>query len=242
MNAKLSPQINLDEARQEMLDAPCPYCSNPKKFQRKLDDKGREDHKASIARVGKFWKRSNADKMLTVASFDHGDYFRIPIGGKHFIKRFKNFELDILGFEARYSAWAFASDSLLFNLTTAPGDIARHSNFSLNVARVTHKKCSVVIDAHTWFSHGTILTVHHVPKELSSMDINVIQEALEFFRPETRGAPKIKRAEMWKAIDRLGEGVTQKQLAAELSVGESTVRDWLKREGMEWPTLKLKSY
>ncbi len=223
---------------QKMLAAPCPYCSDPKKFQRELEGKGRKDHVGGIARVGKFWKRDDAEGMLTVTSFDHGDYFRIPISGENFIARFKDFNLDIISFEAQYSAWNFAPDSLLFNLSAAPSDIARFNRFCLNVARVTHKKSSVVVDSHTWFSHGAILTIHHVPSELSSTDITVMQEALEFFRPETRGAPKFSETTLVKAIQKLGADATQAQVAKEIGTSPVTLKRWAAKRNKRWQDLK----
>jgi hypothetical protein len=95
------------------------------------------------------------------------------------------------------------------------------------------------VDAHTWFSHGTILTIHHVPKRPTSGDIKVMQEALEFFRPETRGAPsKINDADLFKAIKAFGPKATQAQVAERLGVGESTIRAWLKREQYSWEGIK----
>lgn len=225
-------------ATEKMLAASCPYCSDPKKFQRELVGKGREDHRTGIARIGKFWARDDEGGMLVIPVYDHGDYFRLPIGSEHFIPRFKDFRLDIINFGADYSPWAFASNSLLFGLSAAPSDIARFNKFPFNVARVTHKKSAVVVDAHTWFSHGTVITVHHVPKQLSSADITVMREALEFFRPETRGAPKVKDAELFQAIKALGAGATQTQVAKRLGVSKSTVSEWLKRQGWAWDELK----
>jgi hypothetical protein len=227
-----------EAARKRMLGSPCPYCSHPKKFQQPLSGEGRADHASGIARVGKFWARDEPNGMLLVTSYDHGEYFSIPIKSKHFIPRFKDFSLNIISFESGFSPWVYASDALLFGLSAAPSDITRFNKFSLNVARVTHKKSAVVVDTHTWFSHGTLLTVHHVPSELSSADITVMQEALEFFRPETRGAPKIKRADMWAAVKKLGSNATQPRVAAELKVGESTIGAWLKRERITWAELK----
>jgi hypothetical protein len=175
--------------------------------------------------------------MVSAPTYDHGDYWCIPIGSEHFIPRFKDFKLEIINFKSPYSPFFWASDALLFMLSAAPPDIARHNKFGLNVARLTHKDSPVVIDAHTWFSHGSLLTLHHVPKEISSTDITVMQEALEFFRPETRGAPKIKAVDLFKAIKALGEEATQAKVAERLGVSDRTVRDWVKREGWTWDKL-----
>jgi hypothetical protein len=225
-------------AADEMLASPCPYCSDPATFQRELKGKGRKDHETGIARVGKFWRRDEEQGMIRVWAYDHGDYFRMAFGGEHFIPRFKDFRLDVINFPAKYSPFFWASDSLLFMIDAAPSDLARRNKFGLNVARVSHKKSAVVVDAHTWFSHGTILTLHHIPKEISSADVTAMQEALEFFRPETRGAPKIKAADLFQAIKALGTGATQAQVAERLGVGKSTLGDWLKREGWTWNELK----
>lgn len=225
-------------ARDEMLATPCPYCSDLATFQRELKGRGRKDHESGIARIGKFWRKEQG--MVSAWSYDHGDYFRMSFEDEHFIQRFKDFRLDIINFEARYTPFYWASHSLLFMVDAAPSDIARRNKFGLNIARVTHKKSAVVVDAHTWFSHNSILTVHHIPKELSSLDVTVMQEALEFFRPETRGAPKIKfqDADVFQAIKALGAGATQTQVAKRLGVSKSTISDWLKRAGWAWDNLK----
>lgn len=227
-----------EKARAEMLASPCPYCANPAAHQRELGKGGRKDHVTLIARTGKFWTREGEGGMVKLTSYDHGEYFRAVVGAEHFIPRFKDFRLEIINFQAPYSPFHWASNALLFMVGVQPGEIARHIKFPLNVARVTNKKSAVVVDAHTWFSHGTVLTVHHVPKELSSADITVMQEALEFFRPETRGAPKIKDADVFKTIKELGPDATQAEAAKQLRVGRSTLGDWLRREGWTWNKLK----
>jgi hypothetical protein len=221
------------KAIQKMLASPCPYCLDPKKFQRELKEKGHLDHTGGIARVGKFWKRGDTPGMLTVDSYDCGDYFYIPISNEHFIPRFNDFNLSIISFESQYSPWTYASDNALFIFSAAPSDLTRGHKFGLNVARVAHKKSSVVVDSHTWFSHGTILTVHHVPKELSSTDVTVMQEALEFFRPETRGAPKFNTVNLVRAIQKLGEKATQAAVAKELGVTPQALRAWANRSNLK---------
>jgi hypothetical protein len=223
-------------AAEKMLASPCPYCSDPAKFQRELKGKGRKDHEGLITRAGKFWKRGEG--MFRTESYDHGDHFRITIGSKNFIPRFKDFRLDIISFPAEYSPFFWASHYFLFLLDAAPSDLARRNKFGLNVTRITSRKSPVVLDAHTWFSHGTLLTFHHVPKEMSSADVSAMREALEFFRPETRGAPKVKDIEVFQAIKALGKDATQAKVAKRLGVGKSTLGDWLKRVGWTWSDLK----
>jgi hypothetical protein len=226
-----------------MLASPCPYCSDPKLYQRELTEKGRLSHTGGIAPVGKFWAK-DGDRllgMIKAPSYDHGDYFRMAFGGKQFIPRFKDFSLEIINFESKYSPFFSASNALLFILSAAPSDIARNNKFAFNIARITHKKSLVVLDAHTWFSHGTILTVHHVPRELSSDDVAVMQEALEFFRPETRGGPKITKIKLMKAIQAQGEKATQLGVAEGMKISDSTLRYWLNRERKSWQEIKLES-
>lgn len=227
-----------EAATAKMLATPCPYCSDPEAHQHELKGKGRKSHETALARTGKFWARGDEGGMIVLTSYDHGDYFRIPIDGEHFIQRFKDFHLDIISFPAPYSPFFWASYAPLFLHDAAPSDLARRNKFGLNVSRVRHKKSAVVVDSHTWFNHGSLLTVHHIPKELSSFDITVMQEALEFFRPETRGAPKVKDAEVFQAIKALGAQATQAEVAKRLGVGKSTLGDWLKRVGWTWNELK----
>lgn len=229
-----------ETAVQKMLATPCPYCSDPAKYQRALTAEGQYSHTGGIAPVGKFWARDENGGgggplgMVNARNYDHGEYWRILIGSKHFIPRFKDFTLEIINFASSHNPFFWTSDALLFRLTAAPPDIARHNKFGFPVTRITHKKSPVTVDAHTWFNHGTILTVHHVPKELTSADVTVMQEALELFRPETRGAPKIKRADFWQAIDKHSAELTQARVADELNVSQSTLSGWLKRERMKW--------
>lgn len=239
LHSKLVPQqVPLTQeqegARQRMLAEPCPYCSDPKSFQRELSGEGRADHETGIARVGKFWARDDAGGMLVAVSYDHGDYWRVPIGGEHFIDRFKDFKLDILSFKAPYSAWGFASSGSLFLLTAAPADLAGSNKFPLNVARVSHNHSPVVVDAHTWFSHGTVLTVHHLPRQLSSADVTAMREALEFFRPETRGGPpKITEARLRAALAEAGADATQLDVARRLKVTEQGLIKWRAKRGLK---------
>lgn len=223
----------------EMLATPCPYCSDPATFQRELKSKGRKDHESGITRADKFW-RDKEQGMVRVWSYDHGDYFRMSFGDEYFIPRFKDFRLDVINFPAPYTPFHWASHGLLFLIDAAPSDLARRNQFGLNVSRVTHRKSSVVVDSHTWFNHGSLLTVHHIPKELSSFDVTVMREALEFFRPETRGAPKVKDFEVFQAIKALGEGATQAAVAKRLGIGKRTLSDWLTRNGhgFTWKELR----
>jgi DNA-binding transcriptional regulator YiaG len=227
-------------ARQKMLASPCPYCSDPKLYQRELTEKGRLSHTGGVAPVGKFWAKDDESGnrllgMVKAPSYDHGDYFRITFGGKQFIPRFKDFGLEIISFESKYSPFYSASNALLFMLSAAPPDIARNNKFSFNVARVTHKKSPVVVDAHTWFSHGTVLIVHHVPQKLTSADVTAMQEALEFFKPETRGTPKLTTAAISEAIKQIAADSkpTQAAAAKALEVSESALEKWRRRNGFE---------
>jgi len=225
-------------ATEKMLATPCPYCSDPAAHQRPLKGKGRKDHDTLVARMGKFWRRDDGQGMIRVSVYDHNDYFRMSFDSEHFIPRFKDFRLEVINFPAPYSPFFWASYGLLFLIDAAPSDLERRNKFGLNVTRLTHRNGPVAIDAHTWFSHGSILTVHHLPRKLSSADVTAMRDALEFFRPEERGAPKINDADVFQAITFFGLTATQAEVAKRLGVGERTLRDWLKRVGWSWERLK----
>jgi hypothetical protein len=229
-----------ETARHKMLASPCPYCADPNHYQRELTGKPTPEKLGNgIARVGKFWARDKEAGMLQAVSRDYGDHWRIHIGGKHFIERFKDFSLDIISFESTAGAWHSASHAMLFRLSAAPPDIARYQKFSFNLARLTHKKSSIVVDAHTWFSHGSVFTVHHVPQEILSGDVTVMREALEFFRPETRGTPKFTEVDLVKSMQKVGKDATLTAVAKELNVTRQTLQFWARRGGMEsWDKVK----
>lgn len=233
-------EARIEAGRKEMLSSECPYCSDPKKYQNISSDKPETENGFLIARVGKFWKRSvGTSNMLAVKSHFYGDHWRIHISGKqHFIERFKNFDLDILTFKSKYSPWSVPGPLFLTFLIAA----AKDTEFQFSVCRITHKKSPLIVEAHKWFSHGTMVTVRGFPakeNEFTSADLDVIKEAMEFFRVETRGQPKITPGDVAKAIQELGSDATQAAVAKELGVTGSALRAWAVRSGMRnWESVK----
>ncbi len=243
MSAKIKPQEvpltpDQENARQKMLASPCPYCSNPKLYQVPLSGEAGEEITSGIARIGKFWKRTDGDEgMLLVKNRSYGEHWGIHISGKHFIDRFKDFSIDILSFKSKYRPWMIPAPSHLFWLEAGPTEIARMMHFS--ICRITHMKSPVVIDAHRWFSHGAQITVHSFPKELTSAGAGVLKEAMEFFRPEERGAPKFKLVDIVRAIQKIGEEATQAEVAKGLGVAPRTLQRWADRNGLStWGEVK----
>ncbi len=239
MSTKLKPQQgpltpDQESAKQKMLATPCPYCTDPERYQGSLKGEVLNDRKMEVARIGKFWKRPvEVGAMFVATSHDYDDHWQFKIPGKNFIDRFKNFSIDVVSFESEYSTWHYASYAPLARLTANP------DTRSFNVCRITHEKSPIIVEAHTWFNHHTMITVRGVPVgEFKSADLDVVQEAMEFFRTETRGEPKIDNISLVKALQKFGEKAMPKDVAKELGVGSSTLREWRARQGLSWDELK----
>jgi hypothetical protein len=222
-----------ENARQKMLETPCPYCSDPQRFQGPLGTSSGEEITHNIAKVGKFWNRAEGDAiMLPVKAKLYGDRWRMLISGKHFINRFKDFNLEILSFKSEFSPWSLPPPFYLLALTAGPPESYRGTRF--NVCRITHQKSPIVVDAHKWWSHeGAEISIYKFPKELVSVNINALKEAMEFFRPETRGAPRFSTADLVEAIKKFGGSATLTAVAKELGVTRQALQFWARRSGME---------
>jgi hypothetical protein len=102
-----------------------------------------------------------------------------------------------------------------------------------------NRKSTVVVDGHTWFNHGSVITVHGLPRaELKSADTDVMQEAMEFFREERRGGGQVKEVDVVRAIQKLKGKSTQKAVAEEVGVTLRTIQRWAAHQGKSWEEIK----
>jgi hypothetical protein len=240
----------------------CPFCNRPEVF-RPIDERTPEpkDHIA-IPRVGKFWQAlpNEMRGYKIVPILNESDHWRIslykghPGTGKYFTDKFKHFKLDLIGtdyeleppepvavpFFLRQEGFTLSSSKPYWNM-----EVQRPSNpywMLFNACRISHDKSDVVINAHWWPDHGNIFSIHGFqPTENSNKDLLITKEAMEFFRVETRGAPKIAQANLIKAIKEEGERATQRSIAKALKISDSTLRYWLNREGKSWGEIKAES-
>jgi hypothetical protein len=226
-------------AREKMLASPCPYCSNPQLYLRELGGRSQREVEMGINPIGKFWgSHITRGYMARIKSHFYGDHWRIRLGGELFSERFREYTIEIASFPADYSPWHFANYALLTRLTASP----EPRKFPFDVCRITHKRSPIIVEAHTWFSHRTMITMHGLPTaNLPSEDVTVMQGALEFFRPETRGAPKVDKAKLVQAVMLEGMEATQKSVAKRLGVTDRAIRDWLAREGLTWEQFKIQA-
>jgi hypothetical protein len=89
---------------------------------------------------------------------------------------------------------------------------------------------------HWWPSHDFIFTVKSFNPE---RDFDSLARFLKLFKPETRGAPKIKEVELVGAIRRLGTKATQAATAKEIGVSPQALRQWAARKGIHaWGEVK----
>jgi hypothetical protein len=75
--------------------------------------------------------------------------------------------------------------------------------------------------------------------DFKSGDVGVVKEALEFFREEERGKPKITELTLVKALRKLGGDATQVAVAHELDVNPRAIQKWTSRVGLKsWEDVK----
>lgn len=225
---------------------PCPYCSQLERFQSPLGGEAEEGQTKVdnyFLTAGKFWKPDKR-KPGTVLVSDYSDHSRVDVNGRHFIKRFSAFHLQLIGFRYDYEASRYLEHWRTTFLTSTffygflfPGP----EYIFFSIARLTHKRSGTIVDGHVWPTHGLIITARQFAGgALTSEEMRVVSEALEFFRLETRGAPKLDRVALGQALGKLGPDATQKEVARALEVSPSTLREFQRREsaGMNWDELK----
>lgn len=232
-----------------MPELKCPYCTQPQLFESPKGEPIRDGH-ASIASKGKYWKalRPRFGKFR-IRSFHESIYpkpkqHRYRIEGKeHFKARFDKFDVDVIGVEHRGLA---PVGPLPFFHRSGPPEGPHVPNEQKNICLIyngcritTERVPSLIIDAHWWFSHGMIFNINNLYPHMED-SILIAQEALEFFREETRGRPKIKpkalvnEITVIEALRKTGTDAPQAVVAKELGVSDRTLRTFLRNFNLTW--------
>ncbi len=100
-----------------------------------------------------------------------------------------------------------------------------------NACRITKKGSKVTVDVHWWPDHGRLITVRNLSSAgASAADLEVINQAIKFFRDETRGQRKITEEKLKKVLSSLGPNATQSAAAKTLKVNESALEQWRRRQ------------
>jgi hypothetical protein len=226
---------------------PCPYCSQWQRFRGVLTgEPGRLEENAAFY-VGKFWN-SNI-RYLTSATYEvFSDHYRMQAGGRQFIKRFSDFSLTLIGFRYTFEESKLLEIWRAINLNSSPFFAYIESQIVnpekpyvfFSICRITHKKSGVIFDGHVWPTHGLIVTgSNFIGGTLSSTEVKISNEALEFFRMETRGGgQKIEEIAVIVAVRQLGTKATQANVARKLKVSLVTLQRWVARKGKGWEELK----
>lgn len=230
------------------LEMACPYCSNPDLFAAPLSAQGgREVYRMGFARRGKFWKRvapkkDNQFGMHPAHVRFYGDHWRATIEGDHFVKRFAKYQLELIGFPYPSSPALLPYRDMFHHSLFFCANLTPDRRAVFNVCRVSHRDSPVMVDVHQWPSHRTLITVRGLDApEWDTSTQKIISEAMEFFRVETRGDPKINEDVLAKTIERIGAGATQKEAAKAIGVTPQALRQWAARRGLQdWQTVKEK--
>ena len=230
----------------------CPFCENPN-F---LADAGRgratkiEIRLPYYTRQEKFWRSDLREYNATVTTGveKRGEYLHTSFYGDDFEPRWRDFTVEVLGVEADQVIFPRDDDRVIsgpptpfFFFTSVASDAlttVRYQHFF--IARITHSLSSVELIVHWWPTHGRRFKMlgSLIPEEAND-DISVITEAMEFFRVETRGDPKLTEGDVVKAIQKLGDEATQVSVAKALGVTARTVQRWAARNGLQtWDEVK----
>ncbi len=235
-----------------MTQVECPFCSNPDFLA--AATKGRATKIEVLlpfhVRQEKFWRADLREYNTTVTADaeKRGEYLHTPFYGDDFEPRWRDFTVDVIGVEANEVIFPRDSDIVIPSPPTpffffAPSAFDaltpyRYQHFF--IARITHNLSNIELIVHWWPTHGRRFKMLSslIPEETND-DINVITEAMEFFRVETRGEPKLTESDVVKAIQKLGDEATQVSVASELGVTARTVQRWAARNGLlTWEEVK----
>ncbi len=235
-----------------MTQVECPFCSNPDFLA--AATKGRAT-KAEVrlpfhARQEKFW-RSDLREYNTTVTADaekRGEYLHTSFYGDDFEPRWRDFTVDVIGIEAGEPIFPRDDDRVIpspptpffFFAASAFDALTPYRYQHFFIARITHRLSSIELIVHWWPTHGRRFQMlgSLIPEETND-DTNVITEAMELFRVETRGDPKLTESDVVKAIQKLGDEATQVSVASELGVTARTVQRWAARNGLlTWEEVK----
>ncbi len=236
-----------------MTQVECPFCSNPDFLA--AATRGRatkiEVRLPFYTRQEKFWRSElrEYNKTVTTDVEKRGEYLHTSFYGDDFEERWRDFTVEVFGIESageiiypRKSemAWDSPPTPFLFVESVIQGPNQDPLIRQFFACRITHKQTTAVLIAHWWPSHGRRLEIY---SELDVMtpgsSIDAATAGLEFFKRETRGAPKITERGLVKAIQTLGKDATLTSVAKELDVTRQALQFWARRGGMEsWEKVK----
>jgi hypothetical protein len=193
----------------------------------------------------RFWKRSVPRDILEAEQ--RGDNLRIVFGDEYFEERWSGFTVELYGFEsddgiiypprAEGRVWDEPPGPFFFLQSSGVFKI-RHFLLS----RITHELSSMELIVHWWPTHGRQfkLTGPLTPGD-NNEDISIIGDAMEFFRVDLRGEPKVSEIDLVLTMRELGDSATQAEVASELKVSPRTLQRWIARNGFQsWDEYKDK--
>jgi hypothetical protein len=225
----------------------CPYCSEWPRFQGVLTGEPERLEENVVFYVGKFWN-SNARNRASSSYEVFSDHYRIQASGKQFIKRFSGFHLTLIGFRYTFEESKLLEVWRYTNINSSPFFAYLESQIVnpekpyvfFPICRITHKRSGAIVDGHAWPTHGLIITAQNFNGgTLSSDEVKITSEALEFFRIETRGGgQKIEEVAVIEAVRQLGTKATQMGVSRKLNVSLITLQRWVSRKGKGWEELK----
>jgi hypothetical protein len=224
----------------------CPYCKNPDLLLPAKKPRGRGEL-YSVAKTGRLWDvalNRHVNYIRGPWVYDFGDHARAFFPAERFAPRFRAFSVEDVGVKLKVLSVRRGERQ-----APPPKDPSRHYARFWD-ARVVAHPSGLVMSVHSWLTpededgHGKLLrlTGQLLTGEAANDVIELAQSALDIFKRETRGAPKISQGRIMAAIRKQGARATQTATAADLGVSERAIRGWLRREGMTWPEIKGKTF
>ncbi len=236
----------------KMKEAECPYCVKPNFIENATRGRATkiEVRLPFYTRQEKFWRSDLREYNATFATNveKRREYLHTSFYGEDFEPRWRDFTVEVIGVEADEVIFPRDDDRVIpgpptpffFFASVAPDAVTPFRYQHFFIARITHRLSSVELIVHWWPTHGRRFKMlgSLIPEEAND-DISVITEAMEFFRVETRGDPKLTEGDVVKAIQKLGDEATQVSVAKELGVTARTVQRWAARNGLQtWDEVK----
>jgi hypothetical protein len=206
--------------------------------------------------IGRLWMpRGNADDSNVDGTvlYKFPDHVRVFLPSDKFAERLQPFSVQMIGFKFNLAPstttpdpvdtpWPFAAGVTDWQTGTHETPFALW--WTALVGSVVAHPSGIVLAVHWWPTHDRVMNLSGpLPAGRAANDsIELAQTIFEVFREETRGAPRINRGRLMWALRTQGPRATQRGVATVLGIGESTIRDFLRRENLKWPKLKQQVY
>jgi hypothetical protein len=247
-------------------DMECPYCADPKFFDRVLTPTPQDrilEHHPTMRRFGSHWVKGKKFKKhrppkgvsnyiiglapdprfvvtLNNPEIRRGEYRIKTVTDEYFITRYAGFKVEIIGLDSDKELPKPSGAFLSYQWTEGEGGKPEKFIYYF-AARITHKDSALKIDLHSHLSHGRLITVHGFSSHQNRPEeLAIIERAFEFYRLETRGGgTKIDEEALRRAIRKRGEGATQKEIAADLQIVPRSLRRWIEDSELKgWDAAK----